>query len=71
MTKNEFIKQCELRGVCSDYTAEVFAARFPKNYDFTEKDIVAAYREEDLIPIADDEKYLRSLGYLPDIDDHF
>lgn len=66
MTRKQFVEQCELRGVCSEYTARVYADRFPKKYVFTEDDFVLAYRAEDIVPMEEDEKYLVSRGFIPE-----
>ena len=44
MNKDEFVKECKARGLCSVDAALTYADRFRDEYEFSEKDLEDAYR---------------------------
>ena len=47
MNKEDFIKECSVRGVCRKEYARRFVRSFTDDYDFSESDFEEAYRFED------------------------
>ena len=47
MNKEEFVKECKLRGVCRAEIAKIFVSSFTDDHDFIESDFEDAFRFED------------------------